>query len=75
MRQFTFHPARGAVGARKEFCVEQRLYVQGIKALRQWDKATLLVVMEWWGTEGAQLCGEQAAFNAIGQIQAALKSK
>jgi hypothetical protein len=59
-------------GHGKECSVDQ---AQQIKALRQWDVATLLRARAWWETTGAQLCGEKVAFNAIGAIQGALKGR
>lgn len=54
---------------------EQALHLQRIHELRQWDTPTLRLALAWWLTTGVELCGTQDAFNAVGQLQAALRAR
>jgi hypothetical protein len=54
---------------------EQALYNQRVHELKAWPTENLLYAKNWWATTGVELCGKQAAFNAYGQILAALKAR
>lgn len=54
---------------------DQAMHLQRIHELRTWDTASLKLALEWWMTTGEQLCGKQDAFNAVGQIQGALRAR
>jgi hypothetical protein len=54
---------------------EQDLHLQRIHELKAWSRLDLLRAKAWWTWNGPALCGEQATFNALGQIQGALNAK
>jgi hypothetical protein len=60
---------------RPQGCMQMEYYAQGIAALKRWDTASLLRALAWWDTTGVQLMGRRDAYNAIGQIQAALRAR
>lgn len=53
----------------------QAVYAQRVHELKAWPTENLLYAKEWWGSTGVELCGKQDAYNALGQIMAALKAR
>jgi len=45
------------------------------QSLRLWDKASLERAKAWWLSTGVELCGRRDAYNAVAEIDAALRSK
>lgn len=49
--------------------------MSSVAALRLWDKASLERAKVWWLSMGVDLCGKRDAYNAVADIEQALRAK